>query len=306
MTSHDTRAVAAPTQDRAARSAPPALLLATACPRCGAAVPSEASDFCEHCSAHLYPGHCVFCLEPFSIGQEHCRKCGLPPEGVICGACGTFSRFDFCPNPDCGAGLTPRAAAELARVESDPEILDAFAELDEISAVVAAVDSSERAGAHYGSVDVGSPDEAPTSKATPTFAQPTSEPERVKAVAPSPATRPSLAALRAAAMSATSAAEKARVRRLAEQAAQDALHAVSSRPFPTAQEARAAGTALQVALRCRVQVERLETIAWRCNRFGVEHPEPGGMSLCSDPASGGVPIMRVITEIDDRSTEFTA
>jgi hypothetical protein len=60
--------------------------LATACPRCGAAVPSAGSDFCEACSAHLYPGYCVFCLEPYAPGQAHCRQCGLPPEGVICAA----------------------------------------------------------------------------------------------------------------------------------------------------------------------------------------------------------------------------
>ena len=272
MTSDDPRAFAAPTagQVAARTAAPPPLALATGCPRCGAAVPSERSDFCEACSAHLYPGHCVFCLDPFTTGQGYCRRCGLPPEGVVCGACGTFSRFDFCPNPDCGAGLTPRAAAELARVEADPEIIEAFANLDEIAAVIAATES-----------------DAPP-------------------VSPSAVPRPSLASLRAAALGAKSAEDKARVRKLAEQAAQDALNAVSSRPFPTAQEARAAGTALQVALRCRVVTETLVTIAWRCNRFGVEHPEPGGMSLCSDPASGGVPIMRVITQVDDRSTEFTA
>ena len=281
MTSDDARAFAAPTQREARTAEPPPLALATACPRCGAAVPSPGSDFCEACSAHLYPGHCVFCLDPFTTGQAYCRRCGLPPEGLTCGACGTFSRFDFCPNPDCGAGLTARAAAELARVESDPEVLEAFADLDEIAAVIAAVESDAP---------------APTLVA----AQPT-----VSAPAAA-APRPSLASLRAAAQGAKSAEDKARVRKLAEQAAQDALNAVSSRPFPTAQEARAAGSALQVALRCRVVTETLETIAWRCNRFGVEHPEPGGMSQCSDPGSGGVPIMRVITQVDDRSTEFSA
>ncbi len=280
MPSDDARAIAAPTAaERAARVAPPPLALATACPRCGASVPSQTSDFCEACSAHLYPGHCVFCLDPVTSGQAFCRRCGLPPEGLVCGACGTFSRFDFCPNPDCGAGLTPRAAAELARVEADPEIVEAFAELDEIAAVIAATET-----------------EAP-------LPPPVAAPAPVVAAVPP---RPSLASLRAAAQGAKSAEDRARVRKLAEQAAQDALNAVSSRPFPSAQEARAAGTALQVALRCRVVTERLETIAWRCNRFGVEHPEPGGMSLCSDPASGGVPIMRAITQVDDRSTEFTA
>lgn len=281
MTPDDARAIAAPTAaERAARpAAPPPLALATACPRCGAAVPSQGSDFCEACSAHLYPGHCVFCLEPVVTGHQYCRRCGLPPEGVVCGACGTFSRFDFCPYPDCGAGLTPRAAAELARVEADPEVLEAFADLDEIAAVIAATEAD-----------------------TP-LPPPVAAPAAASAAA---APRPSLASLRAAAQGAKTAEDRARVRKLAEQAAQDALNAVSSRPFPTAQEARAAGTALQVALRCRVVTERLETIAWRCNRFGVEHPEPGGMSLCSDPASGGVPIMRVITQVDDRSTEFTA
>jgi hypothetical protein len=268
------------------------MALATACPRCGSSVPSDTSDFCEHCSAYLYPGHCVFCLQPFLAGQDRCVQCGNPPEGVVCGACGTFSRFDFCPNPDCGAGLTARASEELARVDSDPEIVDAFAELDEIAAVVAAIET------------VASPPEVTKPSAIESASA--SEPVVAKAVAPTPSTRPSLAGLRAAAMGAKTAVEKAQVRQLAEQAAQDALHAVSSREFPTAQEARAAGCALQVALRCRVQTERLETISWRCNRFGVEHPEPGGMSLCSDPSGGGVPIMRIITEIDDRSTEFTA
>ncbi|MGE0552111.1 MAG: hypothetical protein AB7R55_01650 [Gemmatimonadales bacterium] len=319
MTSDDARAQAAPTAaTRAAHTAaPPPLALATACPRCGAAVPSEGSDFCEHCSAHLYPGHCVFCLEPFSSGQQHCRRCGLPPEGLVCGACGTFSRFDFCPNPDCGAGLTPRAAEELARVEADPEVREAFAELDEIAAVVAAVEADqplpepagpavaaepERAAQPAAEPDRAAQAASPVSEAEPA-AQPVAPATTAKAAAPAP--RLSLASLRAAAQGAKSAEEKARVRKLAEQAAQDALNAVSSRPFPTAQEARAAGTALQVALRCRVVTERLETIAWRCHRFNTEHPEPGGMSLCSDPASGGVPIMRVITEIDDRSTEFS-
>lgn len=295
MNPDDARATAAPTAaQRAARTvAPPALVLATACPRCGSAVPSEASDFCEACSAHLYPGHCVFCLEAFSPGQAYCRRCGLPPEGMVCGACGTFSRFDFCPNPDCGAGLTPRAAEELARVEADPEVLQAFGELDEIAAVIAAVEA-----------------DAPLPAAAP-------EPVRVQVAAPATAStptapvvaaapRPNLASLRALARGAKTAEEKARVRTMAEQAAQDSLNAVSSRPFPTAQEARVAGTALQVALRCRVVTQRLETIAWRCNRFGCEHPEPGGMSLCSDPSSGGVPIMRAITEIQDSSTEFSA
>jgi hypothetical protein len=305
MTSDDSRATAAPAaaQRTARTAAPPSLALATACPRCGAAVPSERSDFCEHCSAHLYPGHCVFCLDPFSPGQAYCRRCGLPPEGLTCGACGTFSRFDFCPNPDCGAGLTPRAAAELARVEGDPEVLQAFAELDEIAAMVAAVEADAPLPETAASVvAVVTEDVRPAVAAPPAAAPVVAVPVAPVVVAP----RPSLASLRAAARGAKTAEEKARVRSLAEQAAQQSLSAVASRPFPTAQEARAAGTALQVALRCRVVAERLEIIAWRCNRFGVEHPEPGGMSQCSDPGSGGVPIMRVITEIDDRSTEFTA
>lgn len=289
-------------------AASPALVLASACPRCGAAVPSERSDFCEHCSAHLYPGHCVFCLEAFSPGQAHCRRCGLPPEGVVCGACNTFSRFDFCPNPDCGAGLTPRAAEEIARLEEDPNVIEAFAELDEIGELLAAVE----ADAPFGPPPV--PAVHPAAVATEGEATPrvpeANAPASAAPASAAPATvaapRPSLAALRAAATNAKSAEEKARARTLAQQAAQDALHAVSNRSFPSAQEARAAGTALQVALRCRVVTERLETIAWRCNRFSCEHPEPGGMSLCSDPSGGGVPIMRVITEIDDRSTEFTA
>ncbi len=299
------RAARGAAQRVASISAPPPLAFAAACPRCGLPVPSQGSDFCEGCSAHLYPGHCVFCLDPFSPGQACCRRCGLPPEGLTCGACGTFSRFDFCPNPDCGAGLTPRAAAEVARVGSDPEALQAFAELDEIAALVATLEPGGAPPAANMPIPVLESAPHPPGAATPTTARPTAEP---LAAVPTPAaaTRPSLASLRSAARGAKTAEEKARVRGLAEQAAQDSLNAVSSRPFPTAQEARAAGTALQVALRCRVVAERLETIAWRCNRFGVEHPEPGGMSLCSDPSSGGVPIMRVITEISDRSTEFTA
>jgi hypothetical protein len=243
----------------------------------------------------------VFCLEAFSPGQAYCRGCGLPPEGVVCGACGTFSRFDFCPNPDCGAGLTPRAAAELARVESDPEVTEAFAELDEIGALIAAVEAGTELPAPAAPVFAAPAPPQASAAAPPGPASAAATPQ-TKAAPP----RPSLAALRAAAQGAKSAEEKARVRALAEQAAQDSLNAVSSRPFPSAQEARAAGTALQVALRCRVVTERLETIAWRCNRFGCEHPEPGGMSLCSDPSSGGVPIMRVLRELEDRSTEFTA
>jgi hypothetical protein len=95
------------------------------------------------------------------------------------------------------------------------------------------------------------------------------------------------------------------VRALAEQAAQDSLNAISGRSFPSAQEARAAGTALQVALRYRAVSERLEVIAWRCNAFSCEHPMPGGMSLCSDPSRGGVPLTRVITEETEGTAEFT-
>ncbi|HWA56698.1 MAG TPA: zinc ribbon domain-containing protein, partial [Gemmatimonadales bacterium] len=265
--------------------------LATACPRCGAAVPSAASDFCEHCSAHLYPGHCVFCLEPFAPGQAHCRHCGLPPEGVVCGACGTFSRFDFCPNPDCGAGLTPRAARELERLAEDSDAVAAFAELDEIGAVLAAV---ERASAPPVIPPVAA---APVATAAPPAGQP--------APAASGQTRPSLAALRAAAKGARSAEEKAKVRALAEQAAEEALRSVSTRTYPTAQEARAAGTALQVALRFRQVSEKLEVIAWRCHAFQCEHPMPGGMSLCSDPSKGGMPITRIIQEIVEGNAEFT-
>lgn len=308
MNADEARATAshAPVQTTARTTAEPGLVLVTACPRCSAAVPSESSDFCESCSAHLYPGHCVFCLEAFSPGQVYCRRCGLPPEGVVCGSCGTFSRFDFCPNPDCGAGLTPRAAAELARLEEDPEVIDAFEALDEIGELLAAVESG--APIQPSADPVG-----PAPRAAAIDAAQVSRELVAQAVLPTPAARvaatpprPSLAALRAAATNARSAEEKARVRELAQQAAQESMNAVSSRPFPTAQEARAAGTALQVALRCRVVTERLETIAWRCNRFSCEHPEPGGMSLCSDPSGGGVPIMRVITQVDDRSAEFTA
>ena len=76
MTSDDARAFAAPTQREARTAEPPPLALATACPRCGAAVPSPGSDFCEACSAHLYPGHCVFCLDPFTTGIGNTN---LPP-----------------------------------------------------------------------------------------------------------------------------------------------------------------------------------------------------------------------------------
>jgi hypothetical protein len=93
---------------------------------------------------------------------------------------------------------------------------------------------------------------------------------------------------------------------MAEQAAQDSLNAVSTRSFPSAQEARAAGSALQVALRFRTVSERLEVIAWRCNAFSCEHPMPGGMSQCSDPSKGGVPLTRIITEVNEGSAEFTA
>ncbi|HSB53580.1 MAG TPA: zinc ribbon domain-containing protein [Gemmatimonadales bacterium] len=291
MSHPDARAAApaAATVSTAAVAGAPLRQLAVACPRCGAPVPSPASDFCEHCSAHLYPGHCVFCLEPFAPGQAHCRQCGLPPEGVICGACGTFSRFDFCPNPDCGAGLTPRAAAELERLGSDPEAVQAFAELDEIGTVLAEL-------SRPAPLPEAAPVERVTAQAAP---QPAAPP------ASAGATRPSLAALRAAAREARSAEEKAKVRALAEQAAQDALLSVSTRTFPSAQEARAAGNALQVALRFREVSQKLEVIAWRCNAFSCEHPMPAGMALCSDPSRGGVPVTRVIEEIVEGNAEFT-
>jgi Double zinc ribbon len=284
MNQPDLQAAAAPdTRSAASVVAGPARQLATACPRCGAAVPSEASDFCEGCSAHLYPGHCVFCLEPFASGQAFCRQCGLPPEGVVCGACGTFSRFDFCPNPDCGAGLTPRAAAELSRLEQDTEAVEAFRELDEIGVVLAELEGGQ--GGRGGQEMMIAATASPT---------------------PSAAPRPSLKALRAAAAGAKSAEDRARVRALAEQAAQESLNAVSTRSFPSAQEARAAGSALQVALRFRVVSERLEVIAWRCNAFNCVHPMPGGMAQCSDPSRGGVPLTRVITEVNEGSAEFSA
>lgn len=280
MTAPDARAAQVAAQTAQVAQAP-TRKLATACPRCGAAVPSEASDFCEACSAHLYPGHCVFCLEPFADGQAFCRQCGLPPEGMVCGACGTFSRFDFCPNPDCGAGLTPRAAAEMERISKDPEAVEAFAELDEIGVILANVASS-------GQQREAQETSTATVATVPTVATP----------------RPSLKALRAAAASVKTAEDGARLRALAEQAAQDALNAVSTRSFPSAQEARAAGNALQVALRFRVVSEKLEVIAWRCHAFGCEHPMPGGMSQCSDPSRGGVPITRVITEVNEGHAEF--
>lgn len=284
MTAPDAHASAPAAARTTATAAPPPRQLARACPRCGAAVASEASDFCEHCSAHLYPGHCVFCLEPFAPGQPCCRRCGLPPDGLVCGACGTFSRFDFCPNPECGAGLTPRAAAELERLGEDPEAVEAFAELDEIGVVLAGL--------------AAPPPDAVLPAAAPS---PAALPAPPAAAAP----RPNLAALRALASGARSAEEKARVRALAEQAAQEALRSVSSRTFPTAQEARAAGNALQVALRFRQVSEKLEVIAWRCHAFQCEHPMPGGMSLCSDPSKGGMPITRVITEVSEGNAEFT-
>jgi hypothetical protein len=314
MTAEDARAASAPAaraQTAAQAVVTSARRLATACPRCGAAVPSEASDFCEACSAHLYPGHCVFCLEPFSPGQAYCRQCGLPPEGVVCGACGTFSRFDFCPNPDCGAGLTPRAAQELARLETDAEAVEAFAELDEIGELLRTVETDGGKGGQGGQGESGGaetgavvPASAPAQAAPVALAVPVPPaPSALPATKAPP--RPNLAALRAAASGARSAEEKARVRALAEQAAQDSLNAISGRSFPTAQEARAAGTALQVALRFRVVSERLEVIAWRCHAFSCEHPMPGGMSLCSDPSQGGVPLTRVITEVNEGSAEFT-
>jgi hypothetical protein len=243
----------------------------------------------------------VFCLEPFAPDQAFCRQCGLPPEGVVCGACGSFSRFDFCPNPNCGAGLTPRAAEQLARLETDTEAVEAFAELDEIGALLQRVEPAGGKGGEGGNGGMELADMTATSapvKGGPALSSPSALP----AAAP----RPSLAALRAAASGARSAEEKARVRALAEQAAQDALNAISSRSFPTAQEARAAGTALQVALQFRVVSQRLEVVAWRCHAFSCVHPMPGGMSLCSDPSRGGVPLTRVITEVNEGSAEFTA
>jgi predicted amidophosphoribosyltransferase len=55
MTSEHLRATAPPaaTQHAARLDVAVGLVLATACPRCGARVPSATSDFCEHCSAHL-------------------------------------------------------------------------------------------------------------------------------------------------------------------------------------------------------------------------------------------------------------
>lgn len=298
MTAPDARAAQVAAQTAQVVSAP-TRKLATACPRCGAAVPSEASDFCEACSAHLYPGHCVFCLEPFANGQAFCRQCGLPPEGVVCGACGTFSRFDFCPNPDCGAGLTPRAAAELSRLDTDPEVVEAFAELDEIGTLLLSGADGGNGGSG-GSLEMHA-------EQTQTAAMPLGQQPPAASAAPAASAvvpRPSLKALRAAAATAKTAEDKARVRTLAEQAAQDALNAVSTRSFPSAQEARAAGNALQVALRFRMVSERLEVIAWRCHAFNCEHPMPGGMSQCSDPSKGGVPITRVITEVNEGNAEF--
>jgi hypothetical protein len=291
MTAPDARAAQVAAQTAQVSSAP-TRKLATACPRCGAAVPSEASDFCEACSAHLYPGHCVFCLEPFANGQAFCRQCGLPPEGMVCGACGTFSRFDFCPNPDCGAGLTPRAAEELSRLDTDPEVVEAFAELDEIGAILTSIESGQGGQGGQGGQqqEIREASSAPAPPAAP--------------VPPATSSRPSLKALRALAATARTAQDQAQLRALAEQAAQDALNAVSTRTFPSAQEARAAGNALQVALRFRVVSERLEVIAWRCHAFNCEHPMPGGMSQCSDPSKGGVPITRVITEVNEGHAEF--
>ncbi len=286
--------------------------LATCCPRCGAGVPSANSDFCEQCAAHLYPGYCVFCLEPLAPNQAFCRYCGLPPEGVTCGACGTFSRFDFCPNPDCGAGLTPRAAAELTRLETDPDASEAFAELDEIDAVLSAMETAEPSTNAGNAPAPRSSDTEPLAEnapATPILQAPASAAvvAEIAAVPTLTATRPrsNLAALRAAAQGASTAEEKARVRQLAEQAANDALNAVASRRYPSAQEARAAGTALQVALRYRAVSEKLEVVAWRCNAFNCVHNMPGGMSSCSDPSQGGVPITQMISTVQDASTEFS-
>jgi hypothetical protein len=175
----------------------------------------------------------------------------------------------------------------LKKVAADPEAREAFAELDEISSLIK-------------TVETGTPPPAPAAPAAPAVSA-----AAAVSAAPAGQPRPNLAALRAAAAGARSAQDKAKVRALAQQAAQDALNAVSGREFPTAQEARAAGTALQVALRFREARERLEVIAWRCHAYNCEHPMPGGMSLCSDPSRGGVPLTRIIVEVHEGSAEFT-
>ncbi len=190
----------------------------------------------------------------------------------------------------------------MERISTDPEAVEAFAELDEIGVVLAELGGQDGRDGRDGrdGQKVGNRDSA---KAEQEALQTTSLP--ASPVSPVSSPKPSLKALRAAAQSARSAEDKAKVRALAEQAAQDALNSVSTRTFPTAQEARAAGNALQVALRFRIVSEKLEVIAWRCNAFSCEHPMPGGMAQCSDPSRGGVPITRVITEVNEGNAEFS-
>jgi len=249
--------------------------------------------------AHLYPGHCVFCLTPFAPGQGHCKKCGLPPEGVKCRVCGIISQFDFCPR--CGASLTPRAAAEIERLRQDPDAIAAFDALDEIGELLQLLDT---AGGEPDTAAVGGTEQAEeASLPTDGLPQPGAPPSSVPASTEPAKGHPDLASLRAAAQAAKTATVKAQVREQAEQAAQAALSALWSRTYPTAQEARAAGTALQVTLRWRPVSQRLEVATWRCNAFNCEHPMPGGMSQCGDPSQGGVPILRVVTDVLEQSDE---
>ena len=273
-------------RERTANSAGPAIDASAAgsCPQCHQPVVPDA-DLCEHCQAWLKPG-CVFCGAATRPGDELCPACGEPWSGIVCGACGTYSRFDCC--PDCGGALTARAEVLVGELLADPRVEGLLRNAEAAIAEPGPAPAEDRHATARAAraallrdleVHPGAPAAA---KATP---------------------RPGAGADD---LLAGGGVVRARVRvqpdrKEAEAKLAASLAELSARSFDSAQEARAYFDAIRLVI--RISVPRTVVVGWRCHAYGVTHSD--GPSGCAAPHQGGTWItVQSGVEIREREVEL--
>lgn len=267
---------------------------AAACPRCRAAV-DPGGDLCERCGAWLLEDCCAFCGEAGVGDQAFCGRCGCPPGGVRC-ACGTFSRFDFCPG--CGEATTRRARRDLAALADDVHVRRLLECLDAVQHLETAADPGPSAAPaadpraaildeltalrHGSRGAAATPGSADGSPARPAPEADVAFEDLAHAAAQAAATR--------AAVQAADAVWGEALARAREEAAR-ALAEAQRRAFDSHQDARRFFGALRLHVVRRARVTR--RMGWRCRAFGVVHAAPSG---CCAPQSGGEWVFDVAEE----------
>jgi len=230
------------------------------CPHCKSTVPVDA-DICEVCGAWLLEGRCKFCYAPLEEGAKFCSVCGNPVEGIICPQCGNLSYFDFCKH--CGIPLTKQAHEAIEQLRNSEEFQAILRSISD-QTIDETDDEIELKKMKEYKERLQKSDSTQAQKSSEIFNSGTDE--LIQGVDKAERSQEELKKL---------------------------FEKLQQKEFKNNQEARRFFGALKVLL----PTIKRNPIGWRCNAYGVVHPE--GPQGCSAPEHGGEWLFETITTIEE-------